>query len=46
MRSDIRFATSEKPPLAPGVVLVHGLARGGMQTVLILGPPQAQGMVC
>jgi 3-oxoacyl-(acyl-carrier-protein) synthase len=46
IRSDIRFATSEKSPLAPGVVLVHGLARGGMQTALILGPPQAQGMVC
>jgi 3-oxoacyl-(acyl-carrier-protein) synthase len=46
IRTDVRFATSGKPRLAPGVVLVHGLARGGMQTALILGPPQLQELVC
>jgi 3-oxoacyl-(acyl-carrier-protein) synthase len=46
MRTDMRFATSDRPPLAPGAVLVHGLARGGLQTALILAPPQSQGMVC
>ena len=46
MRTDVRFATSGRPQPAQGVVLVHGLARGGMQTALVLGPPRPQRMVC
>jgi 3-oxoacyl-(acyl-carrier-protein) synthase len=46
VRTDVRFATPGRPHLAQGVVLVHGLARGGMQTALILGPPRPQGIVC
>jgi 3-oxoacyl-[acyl-carrier-protein] synthase II len=46
VRTDVRFATPGRPPLVQGVVLVHGLARGGMQTALILGPPRLQGIVC
>jgi 3-oxoacyl-[acyl-carrier-protein] synthase II len=44
IRSEMRFATSGILPPTPGVVLVHGLARGGMQTALVLGPPRPQGM--
>ena len=44
IRAGMRFATSGVLPPAPGVVLVHGLARGGMQTALVLGPPRPQGM--
>jgi 3-oxoacyl-[acyl-carrier-protein] synthase II len=44
MCAGIRFATLEIRPPAPGVVLVHGLARGGMQTALVLGPPRPQGV--
>ena len=39
IRSDVRFARHPEPP-SPGVVLVHGLARGGVQTALLIGPPQ------
>jgi 3-oxoacyl-(acyl-carrier-protein) synthase len=39
IRSDVRYATQSIVPL-PSVVLVHGLARGGMQTALLLGRPQ------
>jgi 3-oxoacyl-[acyl-carrier-protein] synthase II len=43
MPAKVRFAMSNTPPPAPAVVLVHGLGRGGMQTVLVLGPPRSQG---
>ena len=43
MPANVRFATSDTPQPAPAVVLVHGLGRGGMQTALVLGPPQSQG---
>jgi 3-oxoacyl-[acyl-carrier-protein] synthase II len=44
LRTDVRFATSAPPLPVPAVVLVHGLARGGVQTALVLGPPRLQGM--
>jgi 3-oxoacyl-[acyl-carrier-protein] synthase II len=44
LRTDVRFATADTPLPAPAVVLVHGLARGGGQTALVLGPPRPQGM--
>src|SRR6266446_436675 len=44
-RSDVRFATQSLPQL-PSVVLIHGLARGGTQTALLLGPPQQNGQGC
>jgi 3-oxoacyl-(acyl-carrier-protein) synthase len=44
LRTDVGFATSDAPLPASAVVLVHGLARGGMQTALVLGPPRPQGM--
>jgi 3-oxoacyl-(acyl-carrier-protein) synthase len=43
MSARVRFATSDIPQPAPAMVLVHGVGRGGMQTVLILGPPRSQG---
>jgi 3-oxoacyl-[acyl-carrier-protein] synthase II len=46
LRSDVRFATSATPLPAPTVVLVHGLARGGMQTALVIGPPRSQVRTC
>lgn len=42
IRTDVRFATQPAPPSAP-VVLVHGLARGGLQTAILLGPPRHHG---
>lgn len=39
IRTDIRFATQRVAP-PPMCVLVHGLARGGMQTALLIGRPQ------
>jgi len=44
IRSDVRFAT-QSLPRPPSVVLVHGLARGGTQTALVLGCPQQNGQV-
>jgi 3-oxoacyl-(acyl-carrier-protein) synthase len=41
-RSDIRFAT-QPTPYAPAITLVHGLARGGMQTVMLLARPHMTG---
>jgi 3-oxoacyl-(acyl-carrier-protein) synthase len=37
-RSDVRFAI-QPAPHAPAIALVHGLARGGMQTVMLLAQP-------
>jgi 3-oxoacyl-(acyl-carrier-protein) synthase len=37
IRTDVRFAAPCAPLSAP-VVLVHGLARGGLQTAILLGP--------
>ncbi len=45
IRSDMRFATQSLPRL-PLVVLIHGLARGGTQTALLLGRLQQNGQVC
>jgi 3-oxoacyl-[acyl-carrier-protein] synthase II len=42
IRSDVRFAVHNMPSL-PSVVLVHGLARGGMQTAMLLGRPGHHG---
>ena len=39
IRTDVRFATQRVTP-PPVCVLVHGLARGGMQTALLIGRPQ------
>jgi 3-oxoacyl-[acyl-carrier-protein] synthase II len=39
IRTDVRFATQRVTP-PPGCVLVHGLARGGMQTALLIGRAQ------
>jgi len=44
IRSDMRFATQSLPRL-PLVVLIHGLARGGTQTALLLGRLQQNGQV-
>ena len=41
IRSDVRFARHAESA-APAVVLVHGLARGGVQTALLIGPPPTQ----
>ncbi|MBM4254652.1 MAG: hypothetical protein FJ147_02010 [Deltaproteobacteria bacterium] len=38
IRTDVRF-TRQSETSSPGVVLVHGLARGGVQTALLIGPP-------
>lgn len=43
IRSDIPFATPDQPPVPPGAVLVHGLARGGTQAAIVLGPPRQHG---
>ena len=45
IRSDVRFATHNLLPL-PLVVLVHGLARGGVQAALLLGRPQHNEKAC
>ena len=45
IRSDVRYATQSILPL-PSVVLVHGLARGGVQTALLLGRPQYNENAC
>jgi hypothetical protein len=37
LRSDVRFA-KESGVTLPVFVLVHGLARGGVQTALLIGP--------
>jgi 3-oxoacyl-(acyl-carrier-protein) synthase len=39
IRTDVCFAT-QRLSQPPAVVLVHGLARGGMQTALLIGSPQ------
>jgi 3-oxoacyl-[acyl-carrier-protein] synthase II len=39
LRTDVRFAV-QPAPQPPAVVLVHGLARGGTQVVLLIGRPQ------
>jgi 3-oxoacyl-[acyl-carrier-protein] synthase II len=44
IRSDMRFAPQRLSRL-PSVVLIHGLARGGMQTALLLGRLQQNGQV-
>lgn len=41
IRSDICFAR-QPGAVSPSVILVHGLARGGMQTALLIGPPPTQ----
>jgi 3-oxoacyl-(acyl-carrier-protein) synthase len=41
IRSDVRFARHPEAP-SPAIVLVHGLARGGVQTALLIGPPPTQ----
>lgn len=41
IRSDVRFANQPALP-PPSVILVHGLARGGVQTALLIGPPPIQ----
>jgi 3-oxoacyl-[acyl-carrier-protein] synthase II len=38
IRSDVRFA-KQSESLSSGVILVHGLARGGVQVALLIGPP-------
>lgn len=38
LRSDVRFAR-QSGSASPSLVLVHGLARGGVQTALLIGPP-------
>lgn len=38
LRSDVRFARQAEST-SPTFVLVHGLARGGVQTALLIGPP-------
>jgi 3-oxoacyl-[acyl-carrier-protein] synthase II len=40
LRSDVRFAR-QSGSTSPTFVLVHGLARGGVQTALLIGPPPA-----
>jgi 3-oxoacyl-(acyl-carrier-protein) synthase len=40
LRSDVRFARQAEST-SPAFVLVHGLARGGVQTALLIGPPPA-----
>ena len=40
LRSDVRFARQAEST-SPAFVLVHGLARGGVQTALLIGPPSA-----
>jgi 3-oxoacyl-[acyl-carrier-protein] synthase II len=42
LRTDVRFAQGCMPLPAP-VVMVHGLARGGLQVVLLLGCPHDNG---
>jgi 3-oxoacyl-[acyl-carrier-protein] synthase II len=42
IRTDVCFAT-QRLSQPPAVVLVHGLARGGMQTALLIGCPQHHG---
>jgi 3-oxoacyl-(acyl-carrier-protein) synthase len=39
IRPDVPFATPDHLPVSRGAVLVHGLARGGTQVALIVGPP-------
>jgi hypothetical protein len=39
IRTDVRFATQRVQP--PPAVLVHGLARGGMQAAIVIGCPQS-----
>lgn len=39
MRADVRFVVQPVAP-PPTVVLVHGLARGGMHTTLLVEPPR------
>jgi 3-oxoacyl-[acyl-carrier-protein] synthase II len=41
IRSDVQFAKRPEVP-SPAIVLVHGLARGGVQTALLIGPPPTQ----
>jgi 3-oxoacyl-[acyl-carrier-protein] synthase II len=45
IRSDVHYATRSILPL-PSVVLVHGLARGGVQTALLFGRPQHNENAC
>jgi 3-oxoacyl-(acyl-carrier-protein) synthase len=40
--SDVRFAT-QPTPHAPAITLVYGLARGGMQTAMLLSRPRVTG---
>lgn len=38
IHSDMRFATAAGSTSAPGMVLAHGLGRGGTQVAIVLGP--------
>ncbi|NOT54744.1 MAG: hypothetical protein HOP18_09090 [Deltaproteobacteria bacterium] len=38
LRADVRFARHAGSPPSP-FVLVHGLARDGVQAALLIGPP-------
>jgi 3-oxoacyl-[acyl-carrier-protein] synthase II len=38
LRPDVRFTASGTRPVAPHIVLVHGLARGGAQAAIVLAP--------
>ncbi|MCZ6875747.1 MAG: beta-ketoacyl synthase N-terminal-like domain-containing protein [bacterium] len=40
IRSDLRFAKTDEQQPAQRTIMVHGLARGGTQAVLLLGPPR------
>jgi len=42
MRADVRFVVQPVAP-PPTVVLVHGLARGGMHTALLVERPRDPG---
>jgi 3-oxoacyl-[acyl-carrier-protein] synthase II len=42
IRTDVRFATHGERQPSGGTVLVHGLARGGTQTAILIGPPREQ----
>jgi 3-oxoacyl-[acyl-carrier-protein] synthase II len=42
IRSDVCFATHQEPS-APSLMLVHGLARGGMQAAMLIGRRRSSG---
>ena len=39
IRRDIPFVMADTPQIPPGTILVHGLARGGTQAAIVIGPP-------